>query len=239
MGISAVNFRDLGNVSLDRMSRLGLAVRLAAQRILSLTHNYQPDPFDTKSAFDPRACEGRFEVADAALQDIKRPSVLDVGCNQGYFTFRFAQRGGVCIGIDNDRAELMTAQARAVSRRVRNVAFLELTLDQHSLRGLPVSDIVVCLSVFHHWVRHYGEDGACQMLAMLARKAGKALVFDSGQPEEISTTWAKDLHFMRPTGSIWIKEQLTRLGFGYVKELGSFPTSLSPIPRSLFVARRT
>lgn len=233
-----MKLRDIANVSLDRLSRLGLSVRLGLQRGLHLTHDYQPDPFVSDAAHDPRACRARFQAADAVLADLKLPSVLDVGCNQGYFTFRFAEKGGICLGVDNDRAELMAARARAEGRKVRNIAFLEMTLDRESMQGLPVSDVVVCLSVFHHWVRHYGQADAEEMLAMLAAKAGKALVFDSGQPEETSTSWAQALAFMQPSGPVWITRHLESLGFSQVKEIGVFSTSLSPVPRSLFVARR-
>lgn len=233
-----MKLRDIANVSLDRLSRLGLSVRLALQRGLHLTHDYQPDPFASDAAHDPRACSARFQAADAVLVDLKRPSVLDVGCNQGYFTFRFAEKGGICLGVDNDRAELMAARARAEVRKVRNIAFLEMTLDKESMRGLPVSDVVVCLSVYHHWVRHYGRSGAEEMLEMLATKAGQAMVFDSGQPEEVSTNWASELAFMGPNGSDWISQRLRSLGFSKVSEVGLFPTSVSPVPRSLFVASR-
>jgi SAM-dependent methyltransferase len=233
-----MKLRDIANVSLDRLSHLGLAARLTLQRGLHLTHDYQPDPYDAAPVHDPRACLGRFQAADALLRDLSCPSVLDVGCNQGFFTFRFAQKGGVCLGVDNDRAELMAARARAELRKVRNIAFLEMTLDKETIHGLPVSDIVVCLSVFHHWVRHYGPDGAMEMLALLTSKVGKVLIFDSGQPEEASTNWAPSLSFMLPSGPAWISRHLESLGFSQVKEVGVFPTSLSAVPRSLFVARR-
>jgi len=234
-----MNLRIIANILLDRLSRLGLMVRLSIQQTLHLTHDYQPDPFASNAIQDPRACQERYQAIDAVLADLKRPSVLDVGCNQGYFTFRFAEKGGVCLGIDNDRGELMAARARAEGHKVRNIAFLEMTLEKEAMQGLPVSDVVVCLSIFHHWVRHYRQAGAEEMLAMLAAKSAKVLVFDSGQPEESSTSWAQELSFMRPSGPVWIAEFLKSLGFSQVIEVGVFPTSLSPVPRSLFIARRS
>lgn len=234
-----MNLRDVANILLDRLSRGSLRLRLIVQRVFRLTHAYQPSPFVSDMQLDPRACRKRFCAASAALNDIKAPSVLDIGCNQGYFSFRFAELGGVCIGIDNDRSELMAARALAEINKVRNVAFLEITLDETNIGGLPTSDIVICLSVFHHWVRHYGEVKAINMLAMLSKKANMALIFDSGQPEEVSTTWAKELSFMTPSGPIWIAQHLADLGFVDVQEVGSFSTTLSEIPRSLFVARRS
>lgn len=233
-----LRLRDVGNIFLDRSTRVALFVRKHLQLGLGLTHNYHPDPFDPRPDHDPRDCCGRFQAAAAVLGDLVRPSVLDVGCHQGYFTFRFAEKGGVCLGVDIDRAELMVARARAEGHKVRNIAFLEMTLDQGSIRGLPTSDIVVCMSLFHHWVRYYGKEGALETLALLAAKTGKAMVFDSGQPEETSTSWGHLLTFMQPSGPAWISQQLRSLGFARVEEVGVFSTSLSPVPRTLFVAHR-
>ena len=215
-----------------------MLLRLSLQRGLRLTHNYQPNPFLQTLTFDPRASRERFLAVDAVLSYIKNPSVLDIGCNQGFFTLSFAKKGGICLGIDNDRAELMAARSLAVSQNMRNVAFLELTLDQENIASLPRSDIVICLSIFHHWVRHYGQSGAEEMLSALAEKAGKVMVFDSGQPEETTTSWCQSLGFMKPSGAVWIASHLKSLGFTKVIEVGGFPTGLSPIPRSLFVASR-
>ncbi|HWV54430.1 class I SAM-dependent methyltransferase [Pseudorhodoplanes sp.] len=234
-----MKFRDVGNVVLDRGSRALLGLRLGLQNALALTHRYQPDPFSPiEGQRDPRACEARFVAMSRATADLARPSVMDIGCNQGFFTFRFAQRGGVCFGIDNDRSELMTARARAALAGVRNVAFMELTLDEKSVMGLPRTDIVVCLSIYHHWVRYFGRDSADAVLAAIAGRATEALVFDTGQPEETETRWARELEFMKPTGREWIADRLSEFGFASVSHLGRFPTSLSPVPRDLFVARR-
>lgn len=233
-----IKIRDLGNIILDRASRLALRVRLFLQQSCGLTHNYHPDPFNSKAADDPRDCLGRYRAAESVLKPLNTPSVLDIGCHQGFFTFRFAERGGICLGIDNDRAELMVARARAERHKARNVAFLELTLDLGNIDGLPTADIVVCMSVFHHWVRYYGKEGAFQMLEVLAKKTNKALVFDSGQPEETSTNWAHLLTFMQPSGAEWIRQHLLNLGFAEVRDVGQFATSLSPVPRNLFVAMR-
>jgi SAM-dependent methyltransferase len=233
-----LKLRDVGNILLDRSTRVALSARKGLQLGLGLTHNYHPDPFDPRPTYDPRDCRGRYLAAESMLGDLPRPSVLDIGCHQGYFTFRFAEKGGICLGVDNDRAELMVARARAEEKKIRNIAFLELTLDQENIQGLPISDIVVCMSLFHHWVRYYGKEGAEKTLALLAGKAGKAIVFDSGQPEESSTSWGNLLTFMQPTGPEWISQQLKSLGFVSVHEVGYFSTSLSPVQRALFVARR-
>jgi SAM-dependent methyltransferase len=230
--------RDFANIFLDRFSRIGLTGRLAAQNVFGLTHGYQPDPFGKAPNQDPRACCSRFDAMNSILVNLVSPSILDVGCNQGYFTFRFAMKGGVCLGVDSDRGELMAARARAVLKNMRNVAFLEMTLNPDNMMSLPACDIVICQSIFHHWVRHYGVDDARKMLVLLASRAGKALVFDSGQPEEKETRWANCLAFMQPDGPEWIKQFLSGLGFVSIVDAGTFPTGVSSIFRTLFVALR-
>jgi len=226
-----MKFRDLANAALHKSTLLGLAGRLVIQRVFKLTHEYQPDPFRQNSKSDLRACHDRYKAIEAALGDIDRPSVIDVGCNQGYFTFRFTEKKGFCTGIDNDRSELMAARSMAAAHKVGNVSFLEQTLDKDSIKGLPVSDVVICLSIFHHWVRHYGEQEACTMLQVLSEKAGKALVFDTGQPEENDATWADALSFMQPSGSQWIENKLKELGFEEVYHLqGGILKYLEVIP---------
>ena len=165
-------------------------------------------------------------------------SVLDIGCNLGYFVFRMAERGGFWIGIDWGRNELMIAQATAYLNDVRNVAFSRIEVDEISVKRLPNVDMVICLSVFHHWVNRYGQKQALDMMTSLSQCAKKYLVFESGQPEEIDKPWSKKLSFMIPNGFTWIQEFLLRLGFNEVQSVGQFPTSVSDVPRDLFVAVR-
>ncbi|WP_120495667.1 methyltransferase [Kiloniella sp. EL199] len=233
-----MKFKDIANYFLFHSSLLLLRVRLCIQSCLKLTHEYQPNPFKDDRAKDLRACHDRYEAIKRSLEGLETPSSLDLGCNQGYFTFRLAEKGGYCIGIDNDRSEIMAAKAKAAINRINNVAFSELTLDAESIENFPQTDVTVCLSIFHHWVRFYGQEQAEKMLFSLAKRTKKALVFDTGQPEEESKNWAKELEFMAPDSRTWIEEHLKGIGFTEIDYLGEFPTSVSPVPRHLFVAKR-
>jgi SAM-dependent methyltransferase len=233
--------RRLKNIiiaNLVTLTRLALLIRLNLQTLMLGSKGYQPNPFSDDSSSDPRSSTARFRASVALLQDLVHPSVIDVGCNQGYFTFKFAELGGICLGFDNDISELMIARARAALNSVDNVSFIHMTLTYDNIETLPKADIVVCLSVFHHWVRYYGKDKALSMLKALSEKAEKALIFDTGQPEEMSVKWSKLLGFMTPTGPEWIESQLGLYGFSVVRSVGTFSTLLSQVPRTLFVARR-
>lgn len=234
-----MRYRDLANAALNRATRVGLRARLAVQRRFGLTHGYHPDPFGQSNCRrDPRASHERYRAIKAALPELVQPSVIDIGCNQGYFTFRLAEAGGVCLGFDADRNEIMVARALAQLHNVKNVAFLQMQIDLHSVTALPHAQIVLCLSIYHHWVRHHGEAAANSILKQVAGKARHALVFETGQPDEIGASWTGDLEFMQPDADAWVRERLTSMGFTDIDLVGMFPTTVSPHHRSLYVGRR-
>lgn len=202
------------------------------------TPDYQPDPFD-RSADSQRAlrsCADRFDAIAARLPQ-GALSVLDVGCHLGYFTFRLAERGGICVGVDRSAAAVALARSRAQRHRIRNAAFVELDLDPAATAGLPATDVVLCLSVFHHWVRQFGQAGAMEMLTRVAGLARRTFVFETGQPEEADMKWAPQLDFMRPDSATWARATLTRLGLT-ADHAGAFPSGVSQGHRHLFVAHR-
>ena len=98
-------------------------------------------------------------------------------------------------------------------------------------------DLVVFLSVFHHFVRYFGQDSALSMLSGIARKANRFLVFETGQPNEESS-WAHELAFMGDDPGAWSEDTLRSLGFDRVLRLGQFATSVSDVKRHLLVGER-
>lgn len=86
--------------------------------------------------------------------DFKGARVLDVGCNDGYFTLRAAEAGAyMATGIDTDKAALDNANRSRDTlqkRRVwaKNAGFLR----EDVFAGYPelAADIVLCLSLTHH-----------------------------------------------------------------------------------------
>lgn len=232
--------RDIANALLFRFVLVGLRLRLWLQISCRLVEQYQPIPFagpNQRASARLRQCQDRFEAMSRVLP--QRPlSVLDIGCNIGYFTFSMAQRGGFCLGIDVSRNDLMVAQALATLHQVGNVAFSELRIEPENASTLPRADVVICLSVFHHWVHRYGEETASKIMRGIADSACRYLVFETGQPEEKSKAWASSLEFMTPDSDNWTRCFLTELGFANVALLGEFDTSVSPVPRRLYLAER-
>lgn len=73
-------------------------------------------------------------------------SILDVGCNLGYYCFQAASEGArECVGIDNHSAFIETANT---VKGFKNVRFVVANI----LEELPEPfDIVLMLYVFHHF----------------------------------------------------------------------------------------
>lgn len=231
---------DISNALIHRLNLAFLKVRLFVQYRFGLLKQYQPLPFPSKILpvkYSGRECHDRFEAISKVLPSNIPLSMLDVGCNIGYFVFRIAKWGGMCLGTDIGRNEIMTANAIATINNIKNAAFFRFEVTPETVHSLPRFDLVICLSVFHHFVRHFGEKNAVQIMSIIANKT-RYLVFETGQPDEVEKEWAKDLQFMGADPQEWSSNFLKDIGFTTVHYLGEFPTSVSIVPRHLFVAEK-
>ena len=122
--------------------------------------------------------------------------------------------------------------------KVPNAVFARIDIDKHSIAGLPRVDLVICLSIFHHWARRLGEESAKDIMRQLAARTRRYMVFETGQPDEIDTDWAKDLSFMGADHDGYVLNMLREIGFERTTNLGQFPTSISPVPRNLYLAEK-
>lgn len=87
--------------------------------------------------------------------------LLDIGCAEGYFTAQAANYGLVSIGIDNDVDRLKQAQAR--TGFAERCGFLRLHLSPENIYQLPRFDVILLLTVHHHWEGEYGLEEAERM----------------------------------------------------------------------------
>lgn len=236
-----MKFKDFGNAIIHKLNLVFLQLRLFSHFRLGLLSEYQPNPFEEegrKANYGGRPCVDRFEAFSKVFRKDIALSTLDIGCNSGYFIFRMAERNGFCIGVDIGRNQIMAAQALAYVHDVRNVAFAQFRVTPETVYSLPKVDVLICLSVFHHFVRHFGETGALEIMKILSKKTQEYLVFETGQPNERSMSWANELAFMKPDPQEWITNFLKALNFEKVHRLGKFKTSVSDVKRYLFVGER-
>lgn len=90
------------------------------------------------------------ELAMCIPDDLSGWSVLDIGCNAGYYCFELARRGASVTGIDSNEHYL--AQARWAARQYglsHRVQFARLQVHELA-RHAETYDLVLFLGVFYH-----------------------------------------------------------------------------------------
>jgi SAM-dependent methyltransferase len=95
-------------------------------------------------------------------------SLLDIGCNAGRFLELAADRGLIAWGID--RFENNLTRYKALQRVENNprVGVMEATLTPENATHLPEFEVVLLLSVYHHWYAEFGKNNAEAMLHTLS-----------------------------------------------------------------------
>ncbi len=98
----------------------------------------------------PRAKFARFA---AALPDVSGMSVLDIGCNAGFYALEMKRRGAArVLGIDSDDRYLAQARLAADALGFGQVEFRNLSVYDVAALGERF-DLVVFMGVFYH-LRH-------------------------------------------------------------------------------------
>jgi hypothetical protein len=95
-----------------------------------------------------------------------------------------------------------------------------MAVTPQTIRLLPHVDLVVCLSVHHHWSRYFGFDTATNMLSELWDKCAVAMFFETGESEMPARY---NLPSMEPSSREWLANYLTQTCRGAeVRHLGVF-----------------
>ena len=88
---------------------------VAIQELVGLTNRYHPHPFrPLRGETTYRNSEDRFKAIENHFTE-DNSTVLDIGCQEGYFLFRLSKYPGLKLGIDMDENAL--DYARALSRK--------------------------------------------------------------------------------------------------------------------------
>ena len=183
-----------------------------------------------------RVCIDRWEAVQCHLPK-KKGSVLDIGCNIGYFSFKFSEEGHFSYGVEHHRKNILICSAIKHCTQVTNVSFLRHSVDIDFLEKMPKYETIVNLSVFHHWVKQYGQERAQKMMAIISDKCD-CLIFETGQSNETGSQWPQILSFMGEDPEAWITDFLVQIGFKNVTNLGTFSTDLTQTKRTLYIAKK-
>src|SRR5205085_288677 len=95
---------------------------------------------------------------------------------------------------------------------------LVLLIDPTNIVLVPETDVVVVLSVWHHFVREHGVETATEMLEQIWQRTRRMLFFETGENEMPAEF---RLPPMQPDAQTWLAEFLERhCAGGTVEHLG-------------------
>lgn len=182
---------------------------------------YQPLPWiGLRKSRRGIGTEDRWDAISSAISDTPIWSALDIGSNAGFFSFKTGQNNIPTIGVEMDDRLLRIARYTAKRLNTDNVSFLGMVVNNRNVHLLPTVDLVLLLSVWHHWVQNFHLDAATELLATIWSKCRSSLFFESGEsemPEEYG------LPEMTPTPKEWLASYLHRSCPGSeVHHLGAF-----------------
>jgi hypothetical protein len=160
-------------------------------------------------------------VGDLEERNTPAKITLDVGANVGYFSLSFAERGAIAYAVEG---EDLNARLAAVASRHLNgpgrLIIIRMWCDRDNVNQLPNADVTLCLSIWHHWVRHAGLDAATAILTGLLAKTSGTLFFDTGE-NEMPDTYG--LPFKGQDAAAWLEQYLSALpGVRAVRCIGRY-----------------
>jgi hypothetical protein len=211
-------------------------------RIDTFPHGlYQPVPSLPKSvATRGTGSESRWDAMLPVLREHAVGSAVDIGACEGYFAIKLAAAGIPTIAIEKIPSNYRTAILAVRRNRARDVGVLAMDVTPENIVTLPAADCVLCLSVWHHFVRSRGLAEATQMLEAIWMQTRKVMFFDTGETE---MTPDFRLPPMTPEPRAWLTEYLaTTCAGSTIEHLGThraFDPSGNPCRRNLFAVIRT
>jgi hypothetical protein len=142
----------------DQRSRILEMVRSSAAREKPYGWlNYQPIDLPGYEETVPLRGRDCFDRARAVFDHLEAElgpgphSLVDWGCNLGFFVFEAARRGHQAAGYDSDRRLVETGRFLAAGGGFRQrPLFEQRTLGAEAARQAPAADVLLCFSVLHH-----------------------------------------------------------------------------------------
>lgn len=218
---------DISKRLLRTVFRLERRAEVAAGMLIY--NPYQPIPWLGK--LGGKRYVGTFARWDAIEKVIPPPprSVLDIGSNIGFFSLKLAERGYIVIGVEAGWGAYRLGGSLRDTLDLDNVACLKMTIQPSNIDALPSVDIMLFLSVFHHWILAYGFEEASMMLGVLLNKTKEMLFFETGQSTDPGVApYLTVLPDMKPDPRTWMTNFLLEVGASEVQYLGNFPVGNDP-----------
>ena len=143
-------------------------------------------------------------------------SVLDAGCNAGFYVIESAKLGHFAAGLDSPEfAIVLTIVKNALG--LPNVLPIPMTLDPDNVRSLPTFDVVIVLQVFHHLCAAYGADEASGILRQLWGKSRRKLIFETEPSARAEEPFRSAMPDMGNDSEAWVRGFFRERGCGDVR----------------------
>ena len=105
-------------------------------------------------------------------------SLVDLGAYYGYFAWRLANEGLQTIAVERDRVAIRLGQLTYPNQSfVWDDAYLHL-------QASPSYDVVLCLSIIHHFITGREAHELKQFITALDKATNRVLILDSGEEHE-------------------------------------------------------
>ena len=119
----------------------------------------------------------KWKLIEPELRD-RAGSLLDIGCNEGYF-YQQAALGGWCTwGLDVLPNAVNYAATESARSGVENAFFSQGLMTPLVAKHLPHFDVILLLSTFQEIFSVYGRTAAYELFADLLRACRRKLIFE-------------------------------------------------------------
>lgn len=226
---------------LETADKVLTGAQFSVSRRILMHGNYQPVPeLGIATGMRTAASWNEWQVMEPFLEN-GSGSAIDVGCANGFFANRMADKGFLVFGIEQNERALKVGRLAAQASGKDLIAFFRMEITPNNIAVLPTVDFIVFKSAFQQWAVTYGFDIAMQMLRTLWTKAGKGMFFETAESLFCKPEYRDCLPNMgaSPDENRQFVTQLLRgLGSCSVICLGYFETEYRNESRHLFFVKR-
>ncbi|MCE2510423.1 MAG: class I SAM-dependent methyltransferase [Alphaproteobacteria bacterium] len=109
--------------------------------------------------------------------DARTGELLDIGCNEGFFTRLATQKGWRSVGIDVNEATIRYARKKHAD--LPNIRFMNASITRPFVEQLPEFDVILLLSVFQEIYVALGREEALHCFGALLAKCRQKMLFET------------------------------------------------------------
>jgi SAM-dependent methyltransferase len=153
--------------------------------------------YETQNSYTDDSALKKQKLVTAMLEQIRPKTVLDVGCNRGFYSRLAARLGSSVIGIDSDAVVAGQAYAEAkrenldvlslvvdISRPTPAVGWLNKECSSFLQRATKQFDMVLALAVVHHLIVTE-RIPVSQVVQLISRLTTNAAVVEYVSPDDV------------------------------------------------------